>query len=153
MLFRSREIRLKFAYYVTCTRVIKDADGEVTELRCTYDPATRGGNAPDGRKVKATIHWVAAKQSIAAEVRLYETLFEPGVEIGDDIGKAINPKSLEVLTDCRGEPDLSNASDGEALQFERQGYFCKDPDSKPGRLVFNRTIRLRDSWAKVQAKG
>jgi glutaminyl-tRNA synthetase len=147
-----REVRLRYGYFLTCKDVVKDAKGEVTELRCTYDPATRGGNAPDGRKVKATIHWVAAKPSIAAEVRLYEPLFEPGAEIGDDLGKSINPKSLDILVDCRVEPDLANAPDGEALQFERQGYFCKDPDSKPGRLVFNRTIGLRDSWAKAQAK-
>ncbi|MCG8512323.1 MAG: glutamine--tRNA ligase/YqeY domain fusion protein, partial [Rhodospirillales bacterium] len=149
-----REVRLRYAYFVTCTDVVKDADGNVTELRCTYDPASRGGNSPDGRKVKATLHWVSAEHAVRAEVRLYDHLFnrpDPGAD-GDFIDD-VNPESLEVLTDCMLEPALAEAKAGEAVQVERQGYFCPDPDSGDGRLVFNRTVALRDTWAKIQAKG
>jgi len=149
-----REVRLRYAYLITCREVIKDAAGEVIELRCTYDPASRGGDAPDGRKVKATLHWVSAAAALPAEVRLYEHLFtrpDPGAE-GDFLAD-LNPRSLEVLSDCRVEPALAEAVVGEALQFERQGYFCLDPDASAGGLVFNRTVSLRDSWAKIQQKG
>jgi glutaminyl-tRNA synthetase len=148
-----REVRLRYAYLVTCREVEKNAAGEVVLLRCTYDPASRGGDAPDGRKVRGTLHWVAADHAVAAEVRLYDHLFtrpEPGKD-GDFLAD-LNPDSLEVLTDCRLEPCLAAASD-EAVQFERQGYFCRDPDSTPERPVFNRTVALRDSWAKLRAKG
>ncbi len=149
-----REVRLRYAYFITCREVVKNAGGEVVELRCTYDPATRGGNAPDGRKVQGTLHWVAAADALPAEVRLYEHLFAcPDPRIGDDIAADLNSNSLEILTGCRVEPALAATSAGEAVQFERQGYFCLDPDSRPGRPVFNRTIGLRDTWAKVQAKG
>ena len=148
-----REVRLRYGYFVTCREAVKNAAGEVTELRCTYDPATRGGNAPpDGRKVQATLHWVAATDAIEAEVRLYNHLFarpDPGAD--GDIMADLNPDSLEVLTGCLLEPALAKAPIGEAVQFERLGYFCADPDSTPGRPVFNRTVGLRDTWAKVQA--
>jgi glutaminyl-tRNA synthetase len=147
-----REVRLRFAYFVTCREVVKNAAGEVVELRCTYDPATRGGNAPDGRKVKATLHWVAAAQSVPAEVRIYNPLFtRPAPGVGGDFAADLNPNSLEVLTGSRLEPILAGDNSSETVQFERQGYFCRDPDSAPGRLVFNRTVGLRDTWAKVQA--
>ena len=149
-----REVRLRYAYFITCTEVIKDAAGEVTELRATYDPATRGGDSPDGRKVRGTIHWVTAAGSIPAEIRLYDHLFttpEPGAD-GDFIDD-LNPDSLTVLTEARLEPALAQATPGTPMQFERQGYFTPDPDSRPDRLVFNRTVGLRDSWAKIQAKG
>ena len=149
-----REVRLRYAYLITCEEVIRDAAGEVVELRCTYDPATRGGDAPDGRKVKATLHWVAAAHALPAEVRLYDHLFarpDPGAE-GDFLAD-LNPASLEVLSDCRIEAALAEAVVGEALQFERQGYFCLDPDASPDRLVFNRTVGLRDSWARLQQQG
>jgi glutaminyl-tRNA synthetase len=146
-----REVRLRFAYFITCTDVIKDANGEIIELRCTYDPETKGGSAPDGRKVKATMHWVSAAHAVQAEVRLYDHLFqveEPGSDGNylDDL----NPNSLEVLSDCQLEPSLVDAPLGETLQFERHGYFCLDKDSKPDALVFNRTVGLRDQWAKIQ---
>jgi glutaminyl-tRNA synthetase len=147
-----REVRLRYAYFVTCREVVKDAAGEVVELRCTYDPATHGGNAPDGRRVQATLHWVAAADAVPAEVRLYEQLFarpDPGAE--GDVMADLNPDSLEVVPGCLVEPALASAPVGEAVQFERTGYFCLDPDSTPGRLVFNRTVGLRDTWAKVQA--
>jgi glutaminyl-tRNA synthetase len=147
-----REVRLRFAYFVTCREAVKNAAGEVVELRCTYDPATRGGSAPDGRKVQGTIHWVAAAHAVPAEVRLYNTLFarpDPGAD--GDIMADLNPNSVEVLSDARVEPSLAGDNRDEAVQFERQGYFCRDPDSRPGRLVFNRTVGLRDSWAKAQA--
>ncbi|MEE8515309.1 MAG: glutamine--tRNA ligase/YqeY domain fusion protein [Alphaproteobacteria bacterium] len=150
-----REVRLRYGYFITCTDVIKDDAGEITELRCTYDPATKGGNAPDGRKVKATLHWVCADQAVTAEVRLYNHLFttlEPGAGGGDFLGD-LNPESLEILPHCRLEPGLAALAPGETVQFERQGYFCKDTDSAPGHLVFNRTVALRDNWAKIQAKG
>jgi glutaminyl-tRNA synthetase len=149
-----REVRLRYAYFITCREAVKNAAGEVVELRCTYDPATKGGNAPDGRKVQATIHWVSAKHGIAAEVRLYDHLFgrpDPGAD--GDYFADLNPKSLEVLADARVEPALVGANDDATVQFERQGYFCRDRDSTPGKLVFNRTVGLRDSWAKVQAAG
>jgi glutaminyl-tRNA synthetase len=152
-----REVRLRSAYYVTCTGVEKDARGEVSLLRCSYDPATRGGGAPDGRKVKGTLHWVAAAAAVDAEVRLYDHLFNrpdpDDVEPGKSWLDNINPHSLEVLRGCKVEPALGRAAPGERFQFERQGYFCADPDSAPGRPVFNRTVTLRDSWAKIQKKG
>jgi glutaminyl-tRNA synthetase len=144
------EVRLRYAYFVTCREVVKDAAGEIVELRCTYDPATRGGNAPDGRKVKATIHWVSAAKSLPAEIRLYNQLFtRPDPGAGGDVFADINPNSLEILADARIEPALAQANDEQAIQFERQGYFCRDPDSAPGKPVFNRTVGLRDSYAKA----
>ena len=150
-----REVRLRYAYYVTCTDVIKAPGGKVTELRCTYDPATKGGDSPDGRKVKATLHWVSAAHAVAAEVRFYNNLFTaetPGAESGDILDD-INPDSLGVLDNCQLEPALGETAVGDTVQFERQGYFATDPDSTPDRPVFNRTIGLRDTWAKVQKKG
>jgi glutaminyl-tRNA synthetase len=148
------EVRLRYAYFITCKEVVKNAAGEVVELRCTYDPATKGGNAPDGRKVKATIHWVSAKSSIPAEVRLYNPLFaNPAPRGGEDFTADLNPESLEVLNGARVEPSLAAAAIETPVQFERQGYFCLDRDSTPDRLVFNRTIGLRDSFAKDVAKG
>jgi glutaminyl-tRNA synthetase len=150
-----REVRLRYGYFVTCREAVKNAAGEVVELRCTYDPATRGGNSPpDGRKVQATLHWVAAADAVKAEVRLYNHLFtrpDPGAD-GDLIAD-LNPDSLEVLHDCLLEPALADAPIGEAVQFERLGYFCADSDSAPGKPVFNRTVGLRDTWAKVQTRG
>ena len=148
------EVRLRYAYFVTCKEVVKDAAGNVVELRCTYDPATKGGNALDGRKVKATIHWVSAKDSIEAEVRVYHPLFaKPDPRGGEDFAVDLNPHSLEVLSGARLEPSLAAMNTGEAVQFERQGYFCRDEASAPGKPVFNRTIGLRDSYAKDVAKG
>ncbi len=149
-----REVRLRYAYLVTCREVVKNEMGEVVELRCSYDPATRGGNAPDGRKVRATLHWVAAAHALPAEIRLYHSLFarpDPGAD--GDIFADLNPNSLEILTGSRVEPALAAAAPGEPVQFERQGYFCLDPDSRADRLVFNRTVGLRDSWARAQAAG
>ncbi|MBT3660665.1 MAG: glutamine--tRNA ligase/YqeY domain fusion protein [Rhodospirillaceae bacterium] len=146
-----REVRLRYAFFITCTDVIKDAAGNITELRCTYNPETRGGNAPDGRKVKATLHWVSVAHAIPAEVRLYDHLFtrtDPGAE--GDMADDINPQSLTVQADCQLEPALADVAAGETIQFERLGYFCADPDATPDRLVFNRTIGLRDAWAKMQ---
>ena len=146
-----REVRLRYAYFVTCREVVKNAAGEVIELVCTYDPATRGGNAPDGRKVRTTLHWVSAAHSLSAEVRLYNPLFtrpDPGAE--GDFMADLNPRSLEVLTESRVEPALAAAILAEPIQFERQGYFCLDPDSSPTSLIFSRTVGLRDSWAKAQ---
>jgi len=148
-----REVRLRYGYFITCREVIKNAAGEVIELRCTYDPATRGGNAPDDRKVKATLHWVAAADAIAAELRLYNPLFTRPDPNAGDFAADLNPNSLEVLTEAKLEPSLAAAKLGEPVQFERQGYFALDPDSTPGRLVFNRTVGLRDTWAKVSAGG
>src|SRR3984885_8676803 len=151
-----REVRLRYGYFITCTSVVKDEKGEVVEVHCTYDPATRGGNAPDGRKVKATIHWAAADSAVEAEVRIYENLFikeNPGeVEEGQDFTANLNPNSLELITDAKLEPSLANASTGARYQFERLGYFCVDSDSKAGQLVFNRTVALKDTWAKVEKK-
>jgi glutaminyl-tRNA synthetase len=149
-----KEVRLRYAYFITCREAVKNAAGEVVELRCTYDPATRGGDAPDGRKVQATLHWVGAADAVKAEVRLYNQLFaDPEPDVGGDLGKAINPNSLERLTGALVEPALIASNAEGAVQFERQGYFCRDPDSQPGLAVFNRTVGLRDTWAKVQAKG
>ena len=148
-----REVRLRYAYLITCKEVAKNAAGEVVELRCTYDPATRGGDAPDGRKVRGTLHWVAAAHAVPAEVRLYDALFtetEPGKH--GDVLADLNPRSLEALTDCRLELSLAAAS-AEPVQFERQGYFCRDRDSTAARPVFNRTVALRDTWAKLRTKG
>jgi glutaminyl-tRNA synthetase len=144
-----REVRLRYAYFITCREVVKNAAGEVVELRCTYDPATRGGNAPDGRKVQATIHWVSASGSVAAEVRLYNHLFTQPEPNAADFAADLNPQSMEVLSDSRLEPALASDNIDAPVQFERQGYFYRDPDSTPGRLVFNRTVGLRDTWAKV----
>jgi glutaminyl-tRNA synthetase len=146
-----REVRLRYAYFITCTDVIKDAAGEVVELRCTYDPASRGGNSPDGRKVKATLHWVSAADAVTAEVRVYNHLFtreNPGAD--GDVLEDLNPDSLEVLQDCRLEPALADATQGVAVQFERLGYFCLDADSTLEKPVFNRTASLRDEWARIQ---
>jgi len=152
-----REVRLRYAYFVTCTDVIKDEAGEVVELRCSYDPATRGGDAPDGRKVKGTLHWVSAVAGIPAEVRLYDTLLDiedpSAVEEGKTLLDHIRPNSLEVLSDCIVEPSLGETSPGVTVQFERLGYFCVDPDSRSDRKVFNRTVTLRDTWAKLAKKG
>jgi glutaminyl-tRNA synthetase len=144
-----REVRLRYAYFITCREVVKDAAGEVVALRCTYDPATRGGNAPDGRKVQATLHWVSAADSVPAEVRLYNQLFLSPEPNAGDFAADLNPRSLEVLTDCRVEPAFVGDNVHEPVQFERQGYFYRDQDNTAGRLVFNRTVGLRDSWAKV----
>ena len=149
-----REVRLRYGYFITCTEVVKDEAGEVVELRCTYDPKTRGGQSPDGRKVKGTIHWVSARHAIEAEVRLYEHLFtseRPDDE--DDFLSTLNPDSLEVVADAKVEPCLADARPGERFQFERLGYFAVDPDSGPGSPVFNRTVSLRDTWAKVNKGG
>ena len=148
-----REVRLRYAYFITCQKVVKDAAGGIVELVCSYDKATRGGDAPDGRRPKATLHWVSARHAVDADVRIYDHLFmspEPG---GEDFLKDINPKSLEVVAGAKLEPALAAAAIGETVQFERLGYFCADPDSGPGRLVFNRTVTLKDSWARVQASG
>jgi glutaminyl-tRNA synthetase len=143
-----REVRLRYAYFVTCRAAVKDASGEVVELRATCDPATRGGNAPDGRRVRGTIHWVPARESLPAEIRLYDPLFtRPDPGAGGDLSADLNPDSLEVLTDARAEPSLADAKIEEAVQFERLGYFTRDPDAG---LVFNRTIGLRDSWTKAK---
>jgi len=148
-----KEVRLRYAYFVTCREVVKDASGEVVELRCTYDPGTKGGNAPDGRKVQATLHWVAAADAVPAEVRLYNPLFTRPDPNASDIAADLNPNSLEVLSGAMVEPSVAGENSSAPVQFERQGYFCRDPDSTPGRLVFNRTVGLRDTWAKVQAGG
>jgi glutaminyl-tRNA synthetase len=151
-----REVRLRYGYFITCQEVVKDGDGNVVELRCAYDPATRGGDAPDGRKVKATLHWVAAPTAVPAEIRLYDHLFvkpDPDeVEPGQDYTANLNPDALQVR---RGfvEPSLAEAAPGTRYQFERLGYFCADPDSRPGRPVFNRTVTLRDTWAKIEKAG
>ncbi len=148
-----KEVRLRYGYLVTCREIVKDAAGAVVALRCTYDPASKGGNSPDGRKVQATLHWVAAADAVPAEIRLYSHLFnrpDPGAD-GDALDD-LNPDSLEVLTGSLVEPGLLDTPVGEAVQFERTGYFALDPDSEPGRPVFNRTVGLRDTWAKVQAK-
>jgi len=150
-----REVRLRYGYFLTCTGVVKDEKtGAVLEIHCTYDPATRGGNAPDGRKVKSTIHWVSAPHAVDAEARLYDNLFtceDPGeTGEGQDFTANINPNSLEILADSKVEPSLQGASEGGRYQFERLGYFCVDPDSAPGKPVFNRTVALRDAWAKIE---
>jgi glutaminyl-tRNA synthetase len=155
-----REVRLRYAYFITCTSVVKDDNDDIIEVHCTYDPASRGGNSPDGRKVKSTIHWVSAAHAVNAEVRLYDTLFlsedpdatEPDGAGGDFIDN-LNPASLEILTDCKLEPALARAAVPERFQFERLGYFCVDPDSAPGKPVFNRTVALKDTWAKIEKRG
>ncbi|HEY4986251.1 MAG TPA: glutamine--tRNA ligase/YqeY domain fusion protein [Bradyrhizobium sp.] len=147
------EVRLRYAYFVRCREAIKDAAGEITELRCTYDPATKGGNAPDGRKVKATMHWLPAQQSRPAEIRLYNQLFAKPSPDASNFAADINPQSLEILQDARVEPAIAEANSPDAMQFERQGYFVRDKDSTPERLVFNRTIGLRDTFAKEVGKG
>ena len=153
-LYPGNEIRLRYAYLIRCTGFTRDpVTGQVSEVHCTYDPATRGGDAPDGRKVKSTIHWVSAQHAIQADVRLYEQLFTvENPDVGDDINAIVNPHSLEVLTDCVLEPSLAEAKPGDKFQFERTGYFCVDLDSKPGKLVFNRTVTLKDTWAKIEKK-
>jgi len=146
-----QEVRLRGAYFITCTEVIKDQDGNVMQLRCTYDPATKGGNSPDGRKVKGTIHWVSAAHGISAEVRLYDRLFvNPDPEASGDFIADLNPDSRQILTNCILEPSLRDAQPGDKFQFERVGYFCVDQDSTPNKLVINRTVGLRDTWAKIQ---
>jgi glutaminyl-tRNA synthetase len=151
-----REVRLRYGYFITATSVVKNDAGEVVEVHCTYDPATRGGNAPDGRKVKSTIHWVSAAHAIDAEVRIYDKLFtkeDPNqVDEGQEFTANLNPNSLEVITNAKLEPSLANAPVEGRYQFERLGYFCVDPDSKPGRPVFNRTVALKDTWAKVEKR-
>jgi glutaminyl-tRNA synthetase len=153
-----REVRLRYGYFITCVDVVKDADtGEIIELRCTYDPATRGGNAPDGRKVKATLHWVSAEHALPAEVRIYNHLFvkenPADVEEGEDFTAYINPDSREILENCYVEPSLAEIKPEGSCQFERLGYFCADRyDFSPDNLVFNRTVTLRDTWAKLKKK-
>jgi glutaminyl-tRNA synthetase len=152
-----REVRLRYAYLITCVGVRKDEkSGEITELRCTYDPATRGGDAPDGRKVRGTLHWVSAAHALEAEVRIYDVLFtreDPDdVGEGEDLTASLNPHSLTTLKSCRLEPSLASATPGSHYQFERLGYFCVDPDSAEGVPVFNRTVTLRDTWAKIAKK-
>jgi glutaminyl-tRNA synthetase len=153
-----REVRMRYAYFIKCVDVVKDEKtGEVMELHCTYDPETRGGDAPDGRKVKATLHWVSERHAIEAEVRLYETLFtksnpdDPKDEA--DFTEYLNPDSLTTLKTCYAEPGLTDAKSGDRFQFERLGYFCVDPDSSREKLIFNRTVTLRDTWAKLQKSG
>ena len=151
-----KEVRLRNAYFVTAQSVVKDAAGNIIEVHCTYDPASRGGNSPDGRKVKSTIHWVSTAHAISAEIRLYDKLFTKAdptdVEEGEDVLSNLNPNSLEILTGAKLEPSLANARLEDHYQFERVGYFCLDPDSTPGNLVFNRTLPLKDSWAKIEKK-
>ncbi|HEU5275056.1 MAG TPA: glutamate--tRNA ligase family protein, partial [Xanthobacteraceae bacterium] len=143
------EVRLRYAYFITCREVKKNAKGEAVELVCTYDPATKGGNAPDGRKVKATLHWVSAADALTAEVRLYNQLFAKPDPDAANFAADLNPNSLEVLPDAKLEPALAAGNAAEPVQFERQGYFVRDADSTPGKPVFNRTVGLRDTWAKV----
>ncbi|MFC2014544.1 glutamine--tRNA ligase/YqeY domain fusion protein [Chloroflexota bacterium] len=154
-LIPGREVRLRYAYFITCVGVVKDEQsGEVVEVHCTYDPATRGGDSPDGRKVKSTLHWVSAEHALETEVRLYDHLFNKenpmDVEDGTDFKAYLNPNSLEILTSCRIEPTLTGAVPGSLYQFERLGYFCVDPDSSQEKLVFNRAVSLRDTWSKIQ---
>lgn len=146
-----REVRLRYAYYITCASVVKDAQGDIVELHCTYDPATKGGWSSDGRKVQSTIHWVSAQHALDAEARLYDRLFNvPDPAAAEDFRACLNPESLTVLTGCKIEPSVANAPSGSRYQFERQGYFCVDPDSAAGKPVFNRTVSLKDSWAKIE---
>ena len=150
-----REVRLRYAYFITCSDVIKDDKGEIIELRCTYDAATRGGAAPDGRRVKATLHWVSAQHAVEAEARLYENLFtaeDPQADSERDFTEFINPDSLRVVNPIYIEPSVRNAAAGDRFQFERLAYFAVDEDSSADRLVFNRTVTLRDQWAKAQKK-
>jgi glutaminyl-tRNA synthetase len=151
-----REVRLRSGYFLRCREAVKDTQGSVVELRCTYDPATRGGSAPDGRKVKATIHWVSAAHAVPAEVRLYDRLFRDANPEdradGQDFVANLNPHSLEVLANCQVEPSLRAARPGAIYQFERQGYFCVDPDSASGPLAFNRAVSLKDEWARIEQR-
>jgi glutaminyl-tRNA synthetase len=151
-----KEVRLRNAYFITAQSVVKDAAGEIVEVHCTYDPASRGGNSPDGRKVKSTMHWVSAAHAISAEIRLYDKLFAKAdpydLEEGQDVLDNLNANSLEILTGAKLEPSLANGKLEDRFQFERVGYFCIDPDSTPGNLVFNRTLPLKDSWAKIEKK-
>jgi glutaminyl-tRNA synthetase len=150
-------VRLRYGYFFTCTGLVKNDNGEVVEIHSTYDPATRGGDSPDGRKVKSTIHWVSAKHALDGEVRLYDTLFSKAdpddVAEGQDFTANLNSNSLEVVRGCKLEPSLRGTSPGSRYQFERLGYFCADPDSKDDAPVFNRTVALRDTWAKIEKKG
>jgi glutaminyl-tRNA synthetase len=152
-----REVRLKHAYFITCKEVIKDDNGEIRELRCVYDPETRGGDAPDGRKVKGTLHWVSAFHAVKAEVRLYDNLFTlrnmDDMDEGKDYKEYLNPDSLEILHDAVIEPAMANPDPYTRVQFLRHGYFCVDPRSKPGKPVFNRIVSLKDTWAKIKKKG
>ncbi len=152
-----REVRLRYAYFIKCVEAVKDENGDITELHCTYDPATRGGDAPDGRKVKSTLHWVSAKHSISAHVRLYGHLFKKEnplkLEEGEDFKDSINPDSAKTITGCKLEPSLSGAKPGDVFQFERLGYFCVDTDSDDKKIIFNRTATLKDEWAKIKASG
>ncbi len=149
-----REVRLRYAYFIKCVDVVKDSNGNIVELHCIYDPLTKGGDAPDGRKVKATLHWVSAKDSLSATVRLYERLFSKenplDLSEGENFTDVINPKSMTILKNCKLEPSLSNAKEGVPYQFERMGYFCLDKDSNEEGMVFNRTVTLKDVWAKIQ---
>jgi glutaminyl-tRNA synthetase len=148
-----REVRLRYAYFITCDEAVKDEAGEIVELRCSYDPATRGGDAPDGRRPKATLHWVSARHAVPAEVRLYEALFvrpDPGAQ--GDLLDDLNPDSEAILPDCWLEPAAAETPVGETVQFERLGYFCLDPDTQPGRVVFDRTVTLKDTWARLQSR-
>ena len=151
-----KEVRLRNAYFITAQSVVKDTAGNIVEVHCTYDPASRGGNSPDGRKVKSTMHWVSAAHAISAEIRLYGNLFakpDPyDVAEGQDVLDNLNPNSLEIVTTAKLEPSLANARLEDRFQFERVGYFCLDPDSTPSSLVFNRTLALKDSWAKIEKK-
>jgi glutaminyl-tRNA synthetase len=152
-LSQGREVRLLGAYYVTCTDMVKDTDGNVIELKCEYDPESRGGQSPDGRKVKGTIHWVSAQHAVAAELRLYDVLFtDEDPEADGDFLENLNPDSLQIIDNAMLEPDLAGAKPGDQFQFMRQGYFVVDPDSTPEKMVFNRTVTLRDTWKKVQKK-
>ncbi len=149
-----REVRLRYAYFITCDDVVKDEAGEIVELRCSYDPATRGGDAPDGRRPKATLHWVSARHAVAAEVRVYESLFtrpDPGAD--GDLLDDLNPESERIIPQAWIEPAAAETPIGETVQFERLGYFCADPDSAEGKLVFDRTVTLKDTWARMQKQG
>ena len=153
-----REVRLRYGYFITCRDVVKDSAGEIVELRCTYDPATRGGDAPDGRKVQGTIHWVSASHAVDCELRLYDKLFTApnpdDLPEGQEFTDVLNPNSLIVVPGAKIEPSVASDPIGTRYQFERTGYFMSDPiDSRPGRLVFNRTVTLRDTWAKVKERG
>jgi glutaminyl-tRNA synthetase len=150
------EVRLRYAYFVTCTDVIKDPEGHIVEIHCTYDPASRGGNSPDGRKVKSTLHWVSATENVKAEVRLYDRLFndeEPDGHKDIDFKEFLNPDSLKILPECYIEPFVKNVKPLDHFQFERLGYFTVDPDSTPEKPVFNRTVQLKDNWQKIKQNG
>ena len=149
-----REVRFRYAYFITCTDFVKE-NGNIVELKCTVDPETRGGDAPDGRKVKSTIHWVSANHAINAEVRLYDRLFnveDPTIHKNKDFKDFLNPKSLEIINNCKVEPNIRILKPFDRFQFERNGYFCIDPDTNKDKLIINRTVGLRDTWAKIQKK-